>query len=169
MPSGWPSGRHDYPICPDDAARRLFGEDARPVRTLEKEHVPDVPGIYAFTRPDPAAQSGFEVMYVGVATQGLRERIWAHHLMRGNQDWLPIAKYGPNKGNTRQEGGCNLIFALARAKAGDKTLDMNTPGHKKAWRAAVDEVFRLDVRWVIVPVLGAERAARRLRTPTYGS
>ena len=169
MPSRWPPRRHDYPICPDDAARRLCGEDARPVRTLEKEHVPDVPGIYAFTRHDPDAQSGFEVVYIGEAAQGLRERIWAHHLIRGNRDWLPIAKNGPNKGKTRQAGGCNLIFALARTKAGDKTLDMRIPGHKRAWRAAVDEVLGLDVRWVTVPVLGAERAAKKLRKPTYGS
>ncbi len=45
---------------------------------------------------------------------------------------------------------------------------MRDTGHKRAWREAVACVWRLDVRWVVLPAVGAESAAKKLCKPTYG-
>ncbi len=83
---------------------------------MRKEDYPEEPGIYAFTRNTSSGKC--QIVYIGSAAQGLRTRIYGHHLINGDRTALPLKKSGPDKGGTRQEGGCNLIYAITREKAG---------------------------------------------------
>ena len=145
---------------PDDHAQALF--DAVPSRAgdLVAADFPEEPGIYMFTEED-------EVMYIGVAAQGIRERVFKHHLVGGRDGFLPIKKTGQTAGITRQIGGCNLIYHLTWEKVG-KPLDMKRTDHQTAWHNAVARLRSMDLRWVVLLEVGAERAAKRLRKPRYG-
>ena len=130
------------------------------VSDLVKECFPEEPGVYMFTE-------GNEVMYIGSAAQGIRTRVFQHHLASGQACYLPILKRGPNAGTTRQEGGNNLVYHLTLDQV-DKPLDMNRKDHKSAWLSAVARVRKMDLRWVVLPQLGVEKAAKKRFDQRYG-
>jgi len=63
--------------------------------------------------------------------------------------------------------GCNLVLWIAKERIQDR-LDMAKPDHKVQWHAAVDRVFKMDLRCLNLPAVGAERAAKQRRKPRYG-
>ena len=121
---------------------------------MTESDFPEAPGIYMFSE-------GKDVMWIGMAAQGIRQRVFKH--LGGRQSWRPI---GAN-GKTRQQMGCNLVLQIAKEKIRE-CLDMAKPTHKDQWDAAVDRVFKMDLRWLILPAVGAERAAKRRCKPKYG-
>lgn len=141
-------------------AHTLFAVAPRRAGDLEEADFPTDPGIYMFTE-------GVDVMWIGTAAQGIRSRVFHHQLVRGRRSFLPIRKNGAGRGSTRQVMGCSLILHIARERI-TEPLDMAQDDHRTIWRKAVDRVFDMDVRWLILPQIGAERAAKRLRRPQYG-
>ena len=137
-------------------ARILFEVKPRRVGDLKETDFPPEPGIYMFTE-------GEDVMWIGGAAQGIRQRVFKHQLLGGNRSWLPIGK----NGKTRQQMGCSLILWIARERIGE-SLDMSRADHRTGWHEAVERVFEMDLRWLILPAVGAERTAKRLRKPRYG-
>jgi len=140
----------------DDYARALFEAKPRRISGLAESDFPEEPGIYMFSE-------GEEVMWIGRAEQGIRQRVFKHQLLGGRRSWLPIGK----NGKTRQQMGCNLVLWIAKERIQER-LDMAKPDHKVQWRSAVDRVFKMDIRWLILPAVGAERAAKQQRKPRYG-
>ena len=137
-------------------AQALFEAEPLRVSDLVETDFPPEPGIYMFTE-------GEAVMWIGAAAQGIRQRVFKHQLLGGRRFWLPI---GAN-GKTRQKMGCNLIHWIAKERIGER-LDMSKTDHQIKWRGAVDRVFKMDLRWLILPAVGAERAAKQRRKPKYG-
>ena len=144
----------------DDYAQALF--DATPHRagSLAETDFPKEPGIYMFTEDD-------QIMYIGMAAQGIRERVFRHQLVKGRKDFLPVRKAGEAAGRTRQAGGCNLIYHITWESVG-KPLDMERADHRAAWRAAIARVRGMDIRWAVLLQMGAERAAKQRLKPKYG-
>lgn len=143
-------------LSSDHYAQALFEVEPSRVSDLAESDFPEEPGIYMFSE-------GEEVMWIGGAAQGIRQRVFKHQLIRGNRSWLPIGK----NGQTRQQMGCNLVLWIATERI-QGTLDMAKPDHKAQWCAAVDRVFKMDLRWLILPAVGAERAAKQRCKPRYG-
>ena len=141
-------------------ARILFATPPRRAGDLAEADFPMEPGIYMFTE-----DAG--VMWIGSAAQGIRSRVFHHQLVRGRRSFLPIRKTGSGRGTTRQVMGCSLILHIARERIAEP-LDMAEDDHRTIWREAVDRVFNMDLRWLILPQIGAERAAKRLHRPQYG-
>ena len=140
----------------DDYAQALFEAEPRRIGGLSESDFPKEPGIYMFSE-------GEDVMWIGRAEQGIRQRVFKHQLLDGRRSWLPI---GAN-GKTRQQMGCNLVLWIAKERI-QGPLDMAKRDHRVQWRAAVDRVFRMDIRWLILPAVAAERAAKQRRKPRYG-
>ncbi len=144
----------------DDYVQALLDATPHKAGDLVADKFPEEPGVYMFTE-------GNEVMYIGSAAQGIRQRVFRHHLISGRADILPIRRYGPTAGATRQIGGCNLAYLLTWEQVG-KPLDMDREDHKSAWLSAIARVRKMDLRWVVLPQLGVERAAKMRRKPRYG-
>lgn len=58
---------------------RMDGQPRRRATELERQDVPEVPGVYAWYRDGEAVYSGR-----AVGADGLRGRIWRYHLKTGN-------------------------------------------------------------------------------------
>lgn len=139
----------------DHYALALFEAEPHGVSDLVESDFPEEPGIYMFSE-------GEDVMWIGKAAQGIRQQVFKHQLLGGRRSWLPGAN-----GTTRQQMGCGLILRIAKERI-QEPLEMAKPDHKVQWRAAVDRVFKMDLRWLTLPAVGAARAAKQRRKPRYG-
>ena len=99
-------------------------------------------------------------MWIGAAAQGIRQRVFKHQLIGGRRFWLPI---GAN-GKTRQKMGCNLIHWIAKERIGER-LDMSKTDHQIKWRGAVDRVFEMDLRCLILPAVVPNGLQNRDESP----
>lgn len=140
----------------DHYAQQLFRTTPSKAGDLVEADFPTEPGIYMFTE-------GETVMWIGAAAQGIRQRVFKHQLLAGRRSWLPIGR----NGRTRQKMGCNLVYWIAKEEIKER-LDMSNQNHRIQWRKAVGRVFEMDLRWLVLPAVGAERAAKQRRKPKYG-
>lgn len=106
----------------------MLREPSRPVRTLERAQVPDLPGVYLWRR------SG-EVVYVGTASS-LRARLWGKHLGAGTS----LA------GSSLRRNVCDLLFAIPPSVTGNPRREKVAKPQAEAIR---EWLLSCDLAWQV--------------------